>query len=233
MLKFRSHLTDRIQPLDKCVFGPVKKAWDKKFVENGIKQMGLRTGRLSQSQFTELLAEVYKLAMKTENIKSGFSTTGLYPVDPSKFPKHLFKPEDLQLYTNIIIDKTVDNPIIQFKYPEIQQEIEHILSEQTKTVNEPTANTIGIKEMSRNPIEENPNSNNSQNEQIIIQQTQSETLFREEVEIPHMSESHTHQIEVEQADKQRTYITNECLQIEPNTILPATSKSYKVVQALV
>ncbi|KAJ8965365.1 hypothetical protein NQ314_004192 [Rhamnusium bicolor] len=34
-IKFPSHLTDQIQPLDKCVFGPVKTKWDKLLVEYG------------------------------------------------------------------------------------------------------------------------------------------------------------------------------------------------------
>lgn len=29
MVKLPSHLTDKIQPLDKCVFGPIKKCWEK------------------------------------------------------------------------------------------------------------------------------------------------------------------------------------------------------------
>lgn len=28
LIKFPSHLTDRIQPLDKCVYGPVKTNWE-------------------------------------------------------------------------------------------------------------------------------------------------------------------------------------------------------------
>lgn len=51
LVKFPSHLTDRIQPLDKCVFGPVKRHWEKTLVEHGIKQMGKGTGHLSKEKF--------------------------------------------------------------------------------------------------------------------------------------------------------------------------------------
>lgn len=110
LLKFPSHLTDRIQPLDKCVFGPVKKTWDKKLVEHGVKQMGKGTGRLSRAQFSELLHEVYIESLKSENIISGFTTTGMYPVDPSKFPKHLFQGEDLALYANLLNNNKPEKP---------------------------------------------------------------------------------------------------------------------------
>lgn len=33
LVKFPSHLTDKIQPLDKTVFGPLKKIWDSLLIE--------------------------------------------------------------------------------------------------------------------------------------------------------------------------------------------------------
>lgn len=33
LVKFPSHLTDKIQPLDKCVFGPIKRLWKKKLID--------------------------------------------------------------------------------------------------------------------------------------------------------------------------------------------------------
>lgn len=102
LIKFPSHLTDRIQPLDKCVFGPVKTYWNKTLVEHGVKQMGKGSGHLSKEKFTELLGEVWGKAFTRKNIVSGFSTTGVFPVDALKFPKKLFNATELNVYHNLL-----------------------------------------------------------------------------------------------------------------------------------
>lgn len=85
LIKFPSHLTDRNQPLDKCVFGPVKTAWDKKLVENGVKQMGKGSTHLSKDKFTKYLGEMWPDAFTVKNIVAGFTTTGIFPVDTIVF----------------------------------------------------------------------------------------------------------------------------------------------------
>ena len=120
-MKFPSHMTDRIQPLDKYVFGPVKKAWEKKLVEHGVQQMGKGTGRLSRAQFGELLGEVYTIAFKPQNIVSVFTSTGLYPVNPSKFPKNLFNDFDLKLYSSLL--KNEENSSVELTEEEHQEEL--------------------------------------------------------------------------------------------------------------
>lgn len=88
LVKFPSHLTDKIQPLDKCVFGPVKTIWEKKLIKFGKEQLEKKdTGRLPKGKFVELLGEVWIESMKPQNIIKGFSSTGTFPVDSSKFPE--------------------------------------------------------------------------------------------------------------------------------------------------
>lgn len=91
-----------VQPLDKCVFGPVKCYWEKTLVEHGMKQMGKGSGHLSKEKFTELLGEVWEKAFTTKNIVSGFNTTGIFPVDATKFSKKIFNPNELKIYHNLI-----------------------------------------------------------------------------------------------------------------------------------
>ncbi|XP_050505300.1 uncharacterized protein LOC126883682 [Diabrotica virgifera virgifera] len=98
IIKFPSHLTDNIQPLDKCVFGPVKKAWDRKLVEFGKANIGVGTGRLQKRDFVELLGLVWAEAMTKSNIKAGFITTGICPVNRKRFPESLFDPIALLAY---------------------------------------------------------------------------------------------------------------------------------------
>ena len=98
LVRLPSHLTDRIQPLDKCVFGPVKVKWDKKLVEYGKTQVGVRSGTLTKEKFGVLLGEVLKESVKLQNVVSGFVTTGIFPVDPKQFPEELFDAVQLQRY---------------------------------------------------------------------------------------------------------------------------------------
>ncbi|KAJ8942005.1 hypothetical protein NQ314_010234 [Rhamnusium bicolor] len=98
LIRLPSHLTDRIQSLDKCVFGPVKIKWDKKLVEHGKKQMGNVSSRLSKGEFSKLLGLVLKESVTPQNVKNGFISTGLFPINHPKFPKHLFDPVDLEQY---------------------------------------------------------------------------------------------------------------------------------------
>ncbi|XP_074033464.1 uncharacterized protein [Leptinotarsa decemlineata] len=98
LFKFPSHLTDRLQPLDKCVFGPVKTCWEKKLIAHGKKHMGLGAGRLKKNEFTELLGEVWKESFTEKNIISGFVTTGIFPVNAEKFPEDEFNPTDLMRF---------------------------------------------------------------------------------------------------------------------------------------
>lgn len=48
IIKFPSYLTDQIQPLHKSVFDPVKKVLDRKLVEFGKANIGVRIGRVQK-----------------------------------------------------------------------------------------------------------------------------------------------------------------------------------------
>jgi hypothetical protein len=59
VIKFPSHLTDKLQPLDKCVFGPLKSAWEKELIAFGKKMMGKCVGRVTKGIFAELLGTLW------------------------------------------------------------------------------------------------------------------------------------------------------------------------------
>lgn len=98
LIRLPSHLTDKLQPLDKCVFGPVKTNWERLLVEHGKLAMGQNHQRLSKKNFVELLGEVWHLSMTPANIISGFRSTGIFPINPLAFPVREFNPIDLQKY---------------------------------------------------------------------------------------------------------------------------------------
>uniref|UniRef100_A0A6P7H5K0 Uncharacterized protein LOC114346440 n=1 Tax=Diabrotica virgifera virgifera TaxID=50390 RepID=A0A6P7H5K0_DIAVI len=63
LMRFPSHLTDRIQPLDKCVFAPVKVKWDKKLVQYGKSEVGQGTGRLTSNIEDSMSPEIQNIAI--------------------------------------------------------------------------------------------------------------------------------------------------------------------------
>lgn len=95
ILKLPAHTTDAIQPLDKCCFRPLKAQWDKRLVE--IQRMTGAT-RISKASFTELVDELWQTSLTPENIKSGFKSTGIYPLDRTKYPEKRFCSQMLASY---------------------------------------------------------------------------------------------------------------------------------------
>ena len=72
------HSTHKTQPLDKGVFGPLKKSWQEVCHSYMIKNPGKVVSRY---QFSMLFAQAWIAAMTPRNIISGFSVTGVYPTD--------------------------------------------------------------------------------------------------------------------------------------------------------
>ena len=95
ILKLPAHTTDVIQPLDKCCFRPLKAQWDKRLVE--IQRMTGAT-RISKASFTQLVDELWQTSLSPENIKSGFKSTGIYPLDRTKYPVKRFCSQMLASY---------------------------------------------------------------------------------------------------------------------------------------
>ncbi|XP_031328129.1 uncharacterized protein LOC116159312 [Photinus pyralis] len=170
LVRFPSHLTDRIQPLDKCVFGPIKVKWDKKLVQYGKTQVGQGTGRLSKAQFAVFLGEVLRESLLSKNIISGFVSTGTYPIDPAKFPENLFDPVDLQKYkhakrcTSTEIEKTNNLP---------QNNIEH-QTPSTSTENT-EKNTVLVS--NTNMWNSQPSTSSSDTQELVMHSTPTKTII--------------------------------------------------------
>ena len=81
LVKLPPHVTDLLQPLDICCFGPLKREWEK-VLNKRINVMGPRES-ISKSTFVDLLASVWYTGLSPENVKAGFRATGIYPVDRS------------------------------------------------------------------------------------------------------------------------------------------------------
>jgi len=63
LIRFPSHLTDSLQPLDKCMFGPLKTAWKRLLIQFGEYMIGIGAGRLTKGMFSEMLGKLWTNSM--------------------------------------------------------------------------------------------------------------------------------------------------------------------------
>ena len=96
IIKFPPHCTDVLQPLDKTCFGPLKQKWQAKLGER-MNTFGSKSS-LTKSEFINLLCSIWNDGMTEANIKSGFSSTGIWPLNKEKYPVNRFDPRLLRKY---------------------------------------------------------------------------------------------------------------------------------------
>jgi hypothetical protein len=87
LIKLPSHTTDKLQPLDVSVFSPLKLLWDAEIL---AEQRNNGFSAISKGKFVDLLCKIWPRGMKESTIKSGFRSTGIFPVDRSKYPVNAF-----------------------------------------------------------------------------------------------------------------------------------------------
>ncbi|KAG5878335.1 hypothetical protein JTB14_035262 [Gonioctena quinquepunctata] len=76
LLKLPANVSHYMQPLDKCVFKPIKTIWNKEMVDFN----GTFPGRiLPNGDFSKRIKSVWEGAFKSEYLISGFRSTGLFP----------------------------------------------------------------------------------------------------------------------------------------------------------
>ena len=95
ILKFPPHITDVLQLLDVSCFGPIKRKWE--MLNDCITIYGTRNC-IDKSEFVDLLCEIWHDGMKPENAISGFSSTGIWPVNHEKYPLQRFDTKILSKY---------------------------------------------------------------------------------------------------------------------------------------
>jgi hypothetical protein len=95
VFKLPSHTSDRLQPLDLSAFKAMKALFDEAVV---VEQRTTGFRQLSKPTFTNVLGQIWYRALSAKNIQAGFSHAGIYPIDPSKYPRSAFQPSKLQAY---------------------------------------------------------------------------------------------------------------------------------------
>lgn len=111
LLTLPPHCSHRLQPLDRSVFGPVKTYF------NSAVDDWTRTnpGRaVTIYEMGSLGGIAFTKAMSTINILSGFSSTGIFPIDRNIFEDHEFLPSsitDRPLDADFSVPEQVETPV--------------------------------------------------------------------------------------------------------------------------
>ena len=88
LVKLPPHVTDTLQPLDVCGFGPLKRAWMDE-LNSRVNVLGPKE-TISKATFVDLLCKIWHKGLTKENMRSGFKSTGIYPLDRTKYPTSRF-----------------------------------------------------------------------------------------------------------------------------------------------
>jgi len=89
IVAFPPHTTSHLSPLDRAVFGPLKKAYNRVCTDY-IQESPSAT--VTKCNWPKLFSSAYKTAVCEKNIKAGFAATGLYPQNPTAVPANVFLP---------------------------------------------------------------------------------------------------------------------------------------------
>ncbi len=89
ILALPPHTTHCLQPLDKCMFGPLKAAYN----EACTTYMSADPNRIvNKASWPGLFVEAYEKGVTTANISSGFRACGIYPFCPTAIGNEAFLP---------------------------------------------------------------------------------------------------------------------------------------------
>lgn len=110
MISFPPHCTHRLQPLDVAFFGPLKIYYS----QEATKWLRVHPGRvITQYQVGSLFSVAYGKAATNQNAVSGFSKTGIWPLNPDIFPDYVFSAA-----------LTTDRPVQEHELHETTEEVD-------------------------------------------------------------------------------------------------------------
>ncbi|CAG2244263.1 unnamed protein product [Mytilus edulis] len=85
------HCTHMLQPLDRTVFGPFSKAYDRECTEFLSKHPN---NDINKQTWPRVFKTAWEAALTVDNIKNGFLACGIFPFDASVIPDSAFLPSD-------------------------------------------------------------------------------------------------------------------------------------------
>jgi hypothetical protein len=108
MLTFPPHCSHKMQPLDRTVYGPLKRFYNHACDSWQMDHPGIP---MTIYNVADNLGKAYAKAFTPENIQNGFKCTGVYP-----FNRHIFNEEDF------LCSYVTDRPIDVEQQPQQQEE---------------------------------------------------------------------------------------------------------------
>jgi len=107
LLRLGSHTSHKTQPCDVGPFGPLKAAY--RYEAEQLFRGG--SNMIGKQHFTLLYERARNVAFTPRNIRSGWTKTGVFPLNPERVLSDIPKPqveEDIQRTTNMPIDPSSD-----------------------------------------------------------------------------------------------------------------------------
>lgn len=96
VIKFPRHSFDKLQLLDVRGCEPLKRLWSREL--NDWENEFCSKETLIKSAFVDALCSIWHKGLTKDDLISGFRTSGIYPVDLSKYPTSHFNPRLLKKY---------------------------------------------------------------------------------------------------------------------------------------
>ena len=91
IIKLPPHSSNKFEPL-----GPLKSLWSRE-LNDRVNEFGPKE-TLAKSAFVDVLCGIWHKGLTKDNLVSSFRTSGIYRVDPSKYPISHFDPRLLKKY---------------------------------------------------------------------------------------------------------------------------------------
>jgi hypothetical protein len=91
IMALHPHTSHHLQPLDKSVFGPFSKAYDRACSEFMADHPD---HQVNKATLPRLFKSAWSKSMAADNIKSGFRATGIWPMDVSALPEYVYLPSE-------------------------------------------------------------------------------------------------------------------------------------------
>lgn len=104
LLKLPANFTHFMQPLDKCVFKPIKTRWNNEIIKYNRDFPGKI---LPNDEFSLKIKIIWEEAFKAEYLISGFRSTGIFPTNYAKFPEEAYDILKLKRFKDLENPRTV------------------------------------------------------------------------------------------------------------------------------
>lgn len=109
LLTFPPHTSHKLQPLDRTVYGPLKRYYNTAADEWLLTHPG---HPISIYDIAEIVGKAYPLAFTSSNISKGFQVSGIFPLNENIFG-------DDEFLSSFVTDRTLDQSDVSAEGPEI------------------------------------------------------------------------------------------------------------------